>query len=42
MEMRGARKQARIETALWRGAFADDAALRGEFLAASRGDKAGR
>lgn len=37
MEMRGARKRARIETALWRGAFESDAALREEFLVASRG-----
>ncbi len=36
MEMRGARKRGRIETALWRGAFADDPVLRGEFLAAAR------
>ena len=36
MEMRGARKRARVETALWRGAFADDPLLRGEFLAAAR------
>ncbi len=37
MEMRGARKRARIETVLWRGAFEGDATLRGEFLAAARG-----
>jgi GTP cyclohydrolase I len=36
MEMRGAQKRARVETALWRGAFEADAALRGEFLAAAR------
>src|SRR5687767_3374738 len=36
MEMRGARKRARVETALWRGAFADDPLLRGEFLSAAR------
>jgi hypothetical protein len=36
MEMRGARKRGRIETVLWRGAFADDPILRGEFLAAAR------
>jgi GTP cyclohydrolase IA len=36
MEMRGARRRGRIETTLWRGAFADDPALRGEFLAAAR------
>ena len=36
MERRGARKRARVETALWRGAFADDPLLRGEFLAAAR------
>ena len=36
MEMRGARKRGRIETALWRGAFAEDPLLRGEFLAAAR------
>ena len=36
MEMRGAKKRGRIETALWRGAFADDPVLRGEFLAAAR------
>jgi GTP cyclohydrolase I len=36
MEMRGARKRARVETALWRGAFADDPLLRGEFLDAAR------
>ena len=37
MEMRGARKRGRVETALWRGAFESDATLRGEFLAAARG-----
>ena len=42
MEMRGARKRARIETALWRGAFADDPVLRGEFLAAARKGKGKR
>jgi GTP cyclohydrolase I len=36
MEMRGARRRARVETALWRGAFADDPRLRGEFLDAAR------
>ncbi len=41
MEMRGARKRARVETASWRGAFADDTALRGEFLASARGPRAG-
>ena len=37
MEMRGAKKRARVETVLLRGAFEDDAALRGEFFAAARG-----
>jgi len=37
MEMRGARKRARVETTLWRGAFGQDPALRAEFLAAARG-----
>jgi len=32
MEMRGARKRARMETALWRGAFESDEKRRGEFL----------
>ena len=36
MEMRGAKRRGRIETALWRGAFADDPVLRGEFLVAAR------
>ena len=36
MEMRGARKRGRIETVLWRGTFADEPILRGEFLAAAR------
>ena len=36
MEMRGARKRGRIETVLWRGAFAEDPVLRGEFLAGAR------
>ena len=36
MEMRGARKRGRLETALWRGAFAGDPVLRGEFLAGAR------
>jgi GTP cyclohydrolase I len=42
MEMRGARKRARVETVLWRGSFADDATLRAEFLAAARGAVASR
>ena len=42
MEMRGARKRARVETALWRGAFDTDPALRAEFLAATRGAAAAR
>lgn len=32
MEMRGARRRARMETAIWRGAFASDEARRAEFL----------
>ncbi len=42
MEMRGARRRARVETATWRGAFTDDPALRGEFLDAARGPARGR
>jgi GTP cyclohydrolase I len=39
MEMRGARKRARVETLLVRGAFETDAALRDQFLSASRGSR---
>jgi GTP cyclohydrolase I len=42
MEMRGSRKRARVETALWRGAFAAEATLRAEFLDAARGRAARR
>jgi GTP cyclohydrolase I len=33
MEMRGAQRRGRMETAIWRGAFADNSARRAEFLA---------
>ena len=33
MEMRGARRRARMETLIWRGAFTSEAARRAEFLA---------
>jgi len=36
MEMRGARRKARMETALWRGAFEHDEAKRAEFLSRVR------
>ena len=36
MEMRGARRKARMETALWRGAFEGDEAKRAEFLSRVR------
>ena len=36
MEMRGARRRARMETALWRGVFESDEAKRAEFLARVR------
>lgn len=44
MEMRGARRRARMETAIWRGVFASDEARRAEFLAriAPRGRRAER
>jgi GTP cyclohydrolase I len=32
MEMRGARRRARVETAIWRGGFANDEGRRAEFL----------
>ena len=36
MEMRGAKRRGRIETALWRGTFESDEAKRGEFLSRVR------
>jgi GTP cyclohydrolase IA len=41
MEMRGARRRARMETAIWRGVFASDEARRAEFLVRV-GRKSGR